>query len=170
MIGMRIKQMVENQELIFHPEDGQMHPIQYGDIVLLERTKAINNSLMEEFNKLNIPLTVHDVESYFQATEVRVMMSLLKIIDNPQQDIPLAAVLKSPIAEISDDDLAIIRLNGGTKSSLYENICDYLKEEENKESEPDREDCKMKNWFPPLRKYVKIKPKSPIIIRLRANW
>ena len=110
MIGMRIKQMVENQELIFHPEDGQMHPIQYGDIVLLERTKAINNSLMEEFNKLNIPLTVHDVESYFQATEVRVMMSLLKIIDNPQQDIPLAAVLRSPIVGLTNQELAFIRL------------------------------------------------------------
>lgn len=110
MIGMRIKQMVENQELIFHPEDGQMHPIQYGDIVLLERTKAINNSLMEEFNKLNIPLTVHDVESYFQTTEVRVMMSLLKIIDNPQQDIPLAAVLRSPIVGLTNQELAFIRL------------------------------------------------------------
>ncbi|NGC78110.1 helicase-exonuclease AddAB subunit AddA [Lactobacillus reuteri] len=110
MIGLRIKQMVENQELIFHPDDGQMHPINYGDIVLLERTKTINNALMEEFNKLNIPLTVHDVESYFQATEVRVMMALLKLIDNPQQDIPLAAVLRSPIVGLNNQELAFIRL------------------------------------------------------------
>ncbi|MBB1078399.1 helicase-exonuclease AddAB subunit AddA [Limosilactobacillus sp. STM2_1] len=110
MIGMRIKQMVEGQEMIFHPDDGQMHPIQYGDIVLLERTKAINNTLMEEFNKLNIPLTVHDVESYFQATEVRVMMAILKLIDNPQQDIPLAAVLRSPIVGLTNQELAFIRL------------------------------------------------------------
>ncbi|MRN06064.1 helicase-exonuclease AddAB subunit AddA [Lactobacillus sp. 0.1XD8-4] len=110
MIAMRIKQMVEGHEMIFHPDDGQMHPIQYGDIVLLERTKAINNTLMEEFNKLNIPLTVHDVESYFQATEVRVMMSILKLIDNPQQDIPLAAVLRSPIVGLTNQELAFIRL------------------------------------------------------------
>lgn len=110
MIGLRIKQMVENQELIYHQDDGLMHPIQYGDIVLLERTKAINNTLMEEFNKLNIPLTVHDVESYFQTTEVRVMMALLKIIDNPQQDIPLAAVLRSPVVGLSNQELAFIRL------------------------------------------------------------
>lgn len=110
MVGMRIKQMVEGQEQIYHADDQQMHPIQYGDIVLLERTKAINNTLMEEFNKLNIPLTVHDVESYFQATEVRVMMSLLKLIDNPQQDIPLAAVLRSPIVGLTNQELAFIRL------------------------------------------------------------
>lgn len=110
MVGMRIKQMIEGHEQIFHADDGQLHPIQYGDIVLLERTKSINNTLMEEFNKLNIPLTVHDVESYFQATEVRVMMSLLKLIDNPQQDIPLAAVLRSPIVGLSNRELAFIRL------------------------------------------------------------
>lgn len=110
MVGLRIKQMVEGHELIFHADDGQMHPIQYGDIVLLERTKTINNTLMEVFNKLNIPLTVHDVESYFQATEVRVMMSLLKLIDNPQQDIPLAAVLRSPIVGLTNQELAFIRL------------------------------------------------------------
>lgn len=90
---MRIKQMVENQELIFHPEDGQMRPIQYGDTALLEQTKAISDPLMGGPNKLNIPPTIHDTESYLQATKTRVMMFLSKTIDNPRQDIPLAAVL-----------------------------------------------------------------------------
>ena len=87
-----------------------MRPVKYGDIVLLERTKNINNTLMEQFNELEVPLTVHDVESYFQATEVRVMMALLKIIDNPKQDIPLVAVLRSPIVGLSNKELAFIRL------------------------------------------------------------
>ena len=65
---------------------------------------------MEQFNELEVPLTVHDVESYFQATEVRVMMALLKIIDNPKQDIPLVAVLRSPIGGLSNKELAFIRL------------------------------------------------------------
>ena len=65
---------------------------------------------MEQFNELEVPLTVHDVESYFQATEVRVMMALLKIIDNPKQDIPLVAVLRSPIVGLSNKELAFIRL------------------------------------------------------------
>lgn len=108
MVGMRIKQMVANQEQIF--SDGRMRPINYGDIVLLERTKTINNTLMEEFSKLDIPLTVHDVESYFQATEVRVMMALLRLVDNPQQDIPLVAVLRSPLVGLTTDELAFIRL------------------------------------------------------------
>lgn len=110
MVAMRIKQMVANQELIFDKQEQRMRPIKYGDIVLLERTKSVNNTLMEQFNELEVPLTVHDVESYFQATEVRVMMSLLKIIDNPNQDIPLVAVLRSPIVGLNNKELAFIRL------------------------------------------------------------
>lgn len=110
MVAMRIKQMVRNQELIYDKQTKKMRPVRYGDIVLLERTKNINNTLMEQFNELEVPLTVHDVESYFQATEVRVMMSLLKIIDNPKQDIPLVAVLRSPIVGLSNKELAFIRL------------------------------------------------------------
>lgn len=110
MVAMRIKQMVTNKELIYDKKTQQMRPVQYGDIVLLERTKNINNTLMEQFNELEVPLTVHDVESYFQATEVRVMTALLKIIDNPKQDIPLVAVLRSPIVGLSNKELAFIRL------------------------------------------------------------
>lgn len=112
MVGMRIKQMVANHEQIF--SDGKMRAVNYGDIVLLERTKTINNTLMEEFGKLDIPLTVHDVESYFQATEVRVVMALLRLIDNPQQDIPLVAVLRSPLVGLTTDELAFIRLQNRT--------------------------------------------------------
>lgn len=110
MVALRIKQMIANKELIYDRNQKKMRPIKYSDIVLLERTKTINNSLMEQFNQLEIPLTVHDVESYFQATEVRVMVALLKIIDNPHQDIPLVAVLRSPMVGLNNKELAFIRL------------------------------------------------------------
>ncbi|MCH3921751.1 helicase-exonuclease AddAB subunit AddA [Limosilactobacillus sp.] len=110
MVGAKIQQLVEGHQQIYDPDHQRMRDIQYGDIVLLERTKNNNNTLMEEFSKLGIPLTVHDVESYFQATEVRVMLSLLKIIDNPHQDIPLVAVLRSPIVGLNNQELAFIRL------------------------------------------------------------
>ena len=74
---MRIKQMVANEEQIFDPATQQLRPINYGDIVLLERTKSINNTLMEEFSKL---------------------------------EIPLVAVLRSPLVGLSTKELAFIRL------------------------------------------------------------
>ena len=121
MVGMRIKQMIAHQEQIYDSNLKRMRPINYGDIVLLERTKGINNTLMEQFNKLNIPLTVHDVESYFQATEVRVMMALLKVIDNPHQDISLVAVLRSPIVGLNNKELTMIRLQN--RSADYYTAC-----------------------------------------------
>lgn len=110
MVGRRIKQLVEGHAQIYDADQQKMRPVQYGDIVILERTKEVNNTLMEQFSRLDIPLTVHDVESYFQATEVRVMLSLLKVIDNPHQDIPLVAVLRSPVVGLDNQELAFIRL------------------------------------------------------------
>lgn len=110
MVGAKIKSLVTSGYQIFDSKTQQMRPVNYNDIVILERTKKINNTLMEEFNKLDIPLTVHDVESYFQTVEVRVMVSLLKVIDNPHQDIPLVAVLRSPMVQLTNKELAFIRL------------------------------------------------------------
>lgn len=130
MVGAKIKQLVESGYQIYHNDDQQMHPVQYGDIVLLERTKGINNTLVEEFSKLGVPLTVHDVESYFQTIEVRVMMSLLRVIDNPHQDIPFVAVLRSPIVGLTNQELAFIRLQNKS-ADYYTAFCTYLYNYEN---------------------------------------
>lgn len=65
---------------------------------------------MEVFKQLGIPLSINDTQNYFQSTELRVMISLLQIIDNPYQDIPLAAVLRSPIVGLQEEELAQVRL------------------------------------------------------------
>ena len=93
MIAMRIRQMLDNQELIYDQKLNHERPIQPSDIVILERTKGPNNRIVEQFGQLDIPVVVQDVQNYFKATEVRTMMSLLRVIDNPYQDIPLVAVL-----------------------------------------------------------------------------
>lgn len=112
MVGMRIRQMLDNHEQIFDPDAPDGHrDIKPGDIVLLERAKSINNTLVNEFASLNIPLTVHGVENYFKSTEVRTIVSLLKIIDNPYQDIPLVAVLRSPIVGLTEPEMAYLRIN-----------------------------------------------------------
>ena len=112
MVGMRIRQMLDNHEQIFDPDAPDGHrDIKPGDIVLLERAKSINNTLVNEFASLNIQLTVHGVENYFKSTEVRTIVSLLKIIDNPYQDIPLVAVLRSPIVGLTEPEMAYLRIN-----------------------------------------------------------
>ncbi len=111
MVAMRIRQMLDNQERIYDPELGHERPIQPADIVILERTKSPNNRIVEQFGQLNIPVVVQDVQNYFKATEVRTMISLLKVIDNPYQDIPLVAVLRSPIVGLTEPEMAYLRIN-----------------------------------------------------------
>ena len=110
LIGLRIRQMLDRHETIFDQTTGQMRPIEPRDIAILARTKQLNNQLVEQFARLEIPVVVHDVKNYFKATEVQTMLALLKVIDNPAQDIPLVAVLRSPLVGLTERELALIRL------------------------------------------------------------
>lgn len=89
----------------------QMRNIQYRDIVILLRsTNRAAPLMLEEFRVQGIPAYAEVSGGYFAATEIEIMLSLLRIIDNPYQDIPLAAVLRSPIVQLSAEEMAQLRL------------------------------------------------------------
>src|SRR5690625_7438693 len=67
-------------------------------------------TIVEELKQQGIPVYAELSTGYFEAIEVRNMLNFLKILDNPMQDIPLAAVLKSPIVGLNEEDLARVRL------------------------------------------------------------
>lgn len=121
MVGMRIRQMLDRHETIYDQDLGTERPIKPADIVILERTKGPNNRIVEQFGQLGIPVVVQDVQNYFKATEVRTIMSLLKVIDNPYQDIPLVAVLRSPIVELTEPEMAYLRIHH-RYGSFYEAV------------------------------------------------
>lgn len=86
-------------------------PVAYRDIaILLRATVALAPVVLEELKAAGIPAYADLATGYFEATEVHTMISLLQIIDNPDQDIPLAGVLRSPIVGLSAEELARIRL------------------------------------------------------------
>ncbi|MGB6179251.1 helicase-exonuclease AddAB subunit AddA [Carnobacterium sp.] len=114
MVGQKIQQLVQEKFPIYDKKLKSNRPIRYQDIVLLTPTKKNNLVLLELFNRLSIPLQVNDTQNYFQTTEITIMVSLLKIIDNPYQDIPLAAVLRSPIVGLNENELASIRISKKT--------------------------------------------------------
>ncbi len=85
-------------------------PCTYKDVaILLRSTKDRANAVMEILRRCGIPAYADTATGYFQAREVEVALSLLAVIDNPRQDIPLASVLRSPVVGLSPADLAIIR-------------------------------------------------------------
>ena len=106
-------------------KSGVDRPVQYKDIVVLLRSMTWAPDIMEEFKHSGIPVYANLSTGYFEATEVAIMISLLKIIDNPDQDIPLAAVFRSPIVGLSEEELASIRLHS-KQGTYYESVKAFI--------------------------------------------
>lgn len=119
VVANRIKELVGNFE-VFDKNTKQKRKARYSDIVILLRaTKNSSATFVEELGKKNIPVYADSKSGYFDNTEVQIFLSLLKIIDNPYQDIPLLAVLRSPIGNFDVNELTKIRLYD-RKSPFYE--------------------------------------------------
>ncbi len=85
--------------------------IKYKDIVILLRSTSTPAPVYEqELLNLEIPVFSDSSQEYLDSIEIQTIMSLLKIIDNPMQDIPLVAVLRSYIGKFTDNELVKIRL------------------------------------------------------------
>ncbi len=83
----------------------------YSDMaILLRATHAKAPLMVRELQKAGIPAVCEEGEGFLAATEISLMLAVLKIIDNPRQDIALTAVLRSPLCSFSVDDLMTIRL------------------------------------------------------------
>ncbi len=111
VVAKRIFEMVEGKEVtVFDKDTGTMRPIEYRDIVILLRSPKGRAPMFERaLGELNIPAFTDVGRTYLDSVEVLTVMSFLQIIDNPLQDIPLLAVLRSPIFAFSAEELAKIR-------------------------------------------------------------
>ena len=108
-VACRIREIV-GKEVIWDKDLESYRPVSYGDIVILLRTIQ---GWADVFNKvltdMDIPAHTGSGTGYFSAIEVQVVLSILKLIDNPRQDIPMAAVLRSPVVGLSGEEMAKIR-------------------------------------------------------------
>ena len=94
-------------------------PITYRDIVILFRSMdGTAAKIVEVLRKNSIPAYAADKNGYFNAPEIQTVVNLLKILDNARQDIPLAAVMLSPIGGFSTEFLAQLRISDRT-ADLY---------------------------------------------------
>lgn len=110
LIADRIRKMVGKEEVV-DEETGEFREVRYGDIVILLRSLSEWADLFAEvLNANGIPAHTVSRTGYFSTLEIRTVLNYLRILDNPRQDIPLAAVLKSPMAGLSDEQLARLRL------------------------------------------------------------
>lgn len=130
MIAHRIKQLVSEDGLpVVDKKSGEYRKLRYSDIAILLRSSGLDTVLAEILAAEGIPAHMVSKEGYFDALEIVTILNYLRIIDNPLQDIPLLAVLKSPIAGITDEELAMLRIFHG-EDGLYRCVETYAAEGE----------------------------------------
>ena len=136
MVGARIEAMVGKEQIWdkdLTPEGwtegmerGGYRPVQYKDIVILLRTvSGWADTFGSVLTEMGIPNFTGSQSGYFSAAEVRTVLSYLQVLDNPRQDIPLAAVLHSAIGGLDEEELAWIR-SESEEGSFYECCRSYL--------------------------------------------
>ncbi|UII56939.1 helicase-exonuclease AddAB subunit AddA [Cytobacillus spongiae] len=134
LIVKKVKELISSRKEVYNPKTKSIRPVMYRDMVILLRSMTWAPQIMEEFKKQGIPIYADLSSGYFEATEVAIMMSLLKVIDNPYQDIPLAAVLRSPIVGLEEEDLAKIRIHN-RKGMFYEALASFCRHKPSSEEE-----------------------------------
>ncbi len=109
LVGQRILEIV-GREKVWDQELGAYRPASWRDIVILLRTvSGWAETFRDVLQDMGIPCFTGSRTGYFSAAEVQVVLSYLQILDNPVQDIPLAAVLRSAAGGFADEELAVIR-------------------------------------------------------------
>lgn len=129
----RIRELMDGGATVYDTKQKdpakRIRPMQYSDIVILMRSMTWSNDLVEEFKAAGIPLFAESSKGYFEALEVMVMLNVLKVVDNPYQDIPLASVLRAPFIGCTENELAKIRLVN-RKVPFYDAVKQFVEKEQ----------------------------------------
>lgn len=114
IVAEEIKHLMKTQP-VTDKATGELRAARYSDIVILLRSlSGWADSLVEVLNGNGIPAHTVSSTGYFSTVEVQTVLSMLRLLDNPRQDIPMAAVLRSPMAGLTDEELAVLRLEDGS--------------------------------------------------------
>ena len=130
VIADKIKSIIDAHKNIWDKDLKAYREITYRDIVILMR--AIDGraaKIIDVLQKNNIPAYAADDSGYFKAPEILTTLSLLNVLDNARQDIPLAAVMLSPIGGFSEEDLATLRISDKS-ADLYTLIKNFSSDAE----------------------------------------
>ena len=122
----KIKEIHATKKKVQNP-DGTFRQIEWRDFAILRRSLAgWGTRAVEAMRQAGIPAVVNERDGYFEAQEIQLLLALLSIIDNPEQDLPMAAVLHSGLVGLDANELGALRLSG--KGSLWSLMPAYAKE------------------------------------------
>lgn len=127
-IAQRIKQLVEIDKFrVYDKAINADRPCRFSDVVILTRAfEQRASNYVQVLRLANIPVVSDSSAGYFATTEINDMLSLLQVLDNPRQDIPLAAVLRSPLFGVSESQLSEIKLQSNEHADFYTLLESYV--------------------------------------------
>jgi len=125
LVAERIRQMLKDEKVT---ENGKLRPVRPGDIVILLRVMAgWSDVFVRVLKEEGIPAVAQSKEGYFQTMEIETILSYLRVLDNPTQEIPLAAAMHGQLGGFSSEELA--KIKAAYKDSSFVKACDqYLAE------------------------------------------
>jgi len=117
LVALRLRQLRAARHPVWDEAARAFRPAAWSDMAVLLRSPANKSeSYAKEFSRLNVPLQVAR-GGFYESTEISDLLSLLQLLDNPLQDVPVLAVLHSPLVGLTLDELATIRL--GVKGPFW---------------------------------------------------
>ncbi len=165
-IAYKIQDIMKNQKVM--GDNGALRPVQYKDIVILLRGVKNKAEVIEEaLKENNIPVFCDTSSSIFEGDEVKLILSFLKVLDNPYQDIFVISIMYSIIGGFSLDDITKIRMYDSSKY-VYDTLYEILEDEEfrTKEEKLVRKISNFVKLLEEYSKYAKIYSISDLLIRL----
>ncbi len=110
VIARRLKQLVRDHHRIRDEKTGELRGVEFGDMAILLRSpRGKADVFTREFAREGVPLSVLR-GGFYESAEILDLLSLMQLLDNPLQDAPCLAVLRSPLVGLSLNELAEIRL------------------------------------------------------------
>ena len=145
----RLIKRLMNEET-YDPQIKAYRPIEYRDIVILSRAvKNWADVFYEVLSEEGIPVYTEDSGGYFDTLEIKLLVDLLKLIDNRRQDLPLMSVLRSPTGGFSIEEMTQIRLVY-QKGTYHEAVNSYMMEKTDKLS------IKLNEFYAKLGRWTKM--------------
>src|SRR5262249_28090803 len=109
LVALRLHELKSQEQTIWDTELKVFRPTDWRDMAILLRAPGGKSEVYaREFSRLNVPLSVAR-RGFYQSTEISDLLSLLQILDNPLQDVPLLAVFRSPVVGLTLNELGRIR-------------------------------------------------------------
>ncbi len=153
-VAARIRSLLKTGRVL-DKNSGMLRSVRYGDIVILLRSASgLDEIFRRVLESCEIPCFISTKTGYFQTSEVQNILQLLRILDNPLQDIPLFGVLKSFFGGFSDEELAKIAAACPGRGKLYRKLKQYVKSKETQADKETAEKCKrFLRWHQNLREH-----------------